>query len=274
METTCLPSRRLSCRSRQNSIQIWSSVRQSANALHTRTDPMAVSAGFDAAVGDELGLCFVSPACYAHMTHGPISLAKGKAVVCLEVRVATTVHEPDPRRHYQGRSRRCQGGYNLHSISSSALAVTRTLMGEPPDRMGRIAPGKIAVNDVHKTMSAQSRYWACMRCRDLEPRTSPCFIQELNIAPAIYAKPCSDIYSSCKLIARRAHAWWDPRTRTDGVSADFRSPSSDVIRQYQTNGLYRDHTMINLFILRDRISRSFENQVLATSDAHRRGHHA
>ena len=44
-----------------------------------------VSAGFDAAAGDELGGCFVSPACYGHMTHMLMNLAHGKVAVCLEV---------------------------------------------------------------------------------------------------------------------------------------------------------------------------------------------
>lgn len=46
----------------------------------------AVSAGFDAADGDELGECYVSPAGYAHMTHMLAGLAGGKLVVALEVR--------------------------------------------------------------------------------------------------------------------------------------------------------------------------------------------
>ena len=45
-----------------------------------------VAAGFDAAAGDELGGCFVSPACYAHMTHMLMTLAGGRVAVCLEVR--------------------------------------------------------------------------------------------------------------------------------------------------------------------------------------------
>ena len=45
----------------------------------------AVAAGFDAAEGDQLGGCFVTPACYAQMTHMLMSLAQGKLVVCLEV---------------------------------------------------------------------------------------------------------------------------------------------------------------------------------------------
>ncbi len=45
-----------------------------------------VSAGFDAAQGDDLGECEVSPAGYAHMTHMLSGLADGKLVVALEVR--------------------------------------------------------------------------------------------------------------------------------------------------------------------------------------------
>jgi histone deacetylase 6 len=45
-----------------------------------------VASGFDAAAGDELGGCFVTPACYSHMTHMLMTLANGKVAVCLEVR--------------------------------------------------------------------------------------------------------------------------------------------------------------------------------------------
>lgn len=44
-----------------------------------------VSAGFDAAAGDTLGSCDVTPACYAHMTALLGTLAGGKVVVALEV---------------------------------------------------------------------------------------------------------------------------------------------------------------------------------------------
>lgn len=44
-----------------------------------------VSAGFDAARGDDLGECDVTPAGYAHMTHMLSGLAGGKLVVALEV---------------------------------------------------------------------------------------------------------------------------------------------------------------------------------------------
>jgi len=44
-----------------------------------------VSAGFDAAEGDDLGECHVTPTGYAHMTYMLSSLAGGKLVVALEV---------------------------------------------------------------------------------------------------------------------------------------------------------------------------------------------
>lgn len=49
------------------------------------TDRLLVSAGFDAAAGDPIGECFVTPTGYAHMTHQLMGLAGGKVVAILEV---------------------------------------------------------------------------------------------------------------------------------------------------------------------------------------------
>jgi histone deacetylase 6 len=105
--------------------------------IATEFDPdlVIIAAGFDAAAGDELGGCFVTPPCYAHMTHMLMGLANGKVAVCLE------------------------GGYNFAAISKSALAVTRTLMGEPPDRLPATQATQIAVETVAKVRDIQSRYW-------------------------------------------------------------------------------------------------------------------
>ncbi|KAK6154009.1 hypothetical protein DH2020_013648 [Rehmannia glutinosa] len=62
-----------------------------------------ISAGFDAARGDPLGCCDVTPTGYAQMTQMCSSLSGGKLLVILE------------------------GGYNLRSISSSATAVIKNL---------------------------------------------------------------------------------------------------------------------------------------------------
>jgi acetoin utilization deacetylase AcuC-like enzyme len=56
-----------------------------------------VAAGFDAAAGDELGGCFVTPPCYAHMTHMLMTLAGGKVAVCLEVSSACLYKRSDLR---------------------------------------------------------------------------------------------------------------------------------------------------------------------------------
>lgn len=44
-----------------------------------------MSAGYDAAEGDALGGCHVTPAGFAHMTHMLSSLCDGKLVLALEV---------------------------------------------------------------------------------------------------------------------------------------------------------------------------------------------
>lgn len=102
-------------------------------------DLVVISAGFDAAEGDALGLCHVTPQCYAHMTHMLMSLADGKVVAALE------------------------GGYNLHAISMSAVAVAQTLMGEPPPRMEIPALDAQASRMLGKVQAYQAPYWMCMR---------------------------------------------------------------------------------------------------------------
>ncbi|TGZ77787.1 hypothetical protein EX30DRAFT_310914 [Ascodesmis nigricans] len=163
-------------------------------ALEFNPDLVIVSAGFDAAAGDALGGCYVTPGGYAHMTHMLMSLAGGKVVVCLE------------------------GGYNLQSISNSALAVAKVLMGEPPERMhqGNVA-SKSAVRVVHQCISYQSRFWRSLRS-------------------------CAPIHAT---------------------QLDF---PEDVIRSYQSSQLSKKHRMFPLAILRDELSPSFENEVIATPE--------
>ena len=53
---------------------------------YSGTLPLTVSAGYDAAQGDELGQMEVTPEGFAHMTHMLSVLANGKMVLALEVR--------------------------------------------------------------------------------------------------------------------------------------------------------------------------------------------
>lgn len=102
-------------------------------------DLVIVSAGFDAAAGDDLGGCWVTPACYSHMTHMLMSLADGKVAVCLE------------------------GGYNLKAISRSALAVAKTLMGEAPQRLKVPKINALAAETLENVKRIQANYWECMK---------------------------------------------------------------------------------------------------------------
>ncbi|KAG5438180.1 hypothetical protein PCANB_003031 [Pneumocystis canis] len=103
-----------------------------------------ISSGFDAAMGDEIGECFVTPVGYAHMTHMLMGLAEGKLVTVLE------------------------GGYNLDSISSSALAVTKTLIGEPPPELKMTKASDACIRVIQKVISEHSKYWDCMVPKHLE----------------------------------------------------------------------------------------------------------
>lgn len=112
--------------------------------IATEFDPdlVIIAAGFDAAKGDMLGGCEVTPAGYAHMTHMLMSLANGRVAVCLE------------------------GGYNLDSIARSAIAVGRTLVGEPPERLENTAPTSSGVDDIKLVLRQQSRFWSCLYPKD------------------------------------------------------------------------------------------------------------
>lgn len=160
-------------------------------------DLVIVSAGFDAAEGDELGGCHVSPACYAHMTHMLMSLAAGKVAVCLE------------------------GGYNLKAISRSALAVAQTLMGEPPPRVNPPIVKAEAIRVIHKVRETQAPYWECMRSSKV-------------ISPVQLQLP-------------------EQNKRLDSI-----------VRLAQHKILRDNYMMLPLFVLREKLAKAFESQVLFT----------
>ena len=87
-------------------------------ATEFRPSIAIISAGFDAAIGDPLGGCRVSPAGYAQMTAMTMSLCAGRVMLLLE------------------------GGYNLLSIATSAEACVNTLLGDPPEMPANVMPSK------------------------------------------------------------------------------------------------------------------------------------
>ncbi|THH11513.1 hypothetical protein EW146_g8016 [Bondarzewia mesenterica] len=124
-------------------------------AMEYAPELVIISAGFDAADGDQLGECHVTPAGYAHMTHMLSGLAEGKLVVVLE------------------------GGYNLDSISVSALSVARTILGEAPPEMPPMVASEVAAETVWQVAMEQSKYWKSVDPKACEPRED---IQEITFS--------------------------------------------------------------------------------------------
>ncbi|KZT11050.1 histone deacetylase complex protein [Laetiporus sulphureus 93-53] len=122
-------------------------------AVEFAPDLVIISSGFDAAEGDTLGECHVSPTGYAHMTHMLSALANGKLVVALE------------------------GGYSLDAISVSALAVAKVLLGEAPPQIESMVASEVATETIWQVAMEQSKYWknvdpkACEPIEEIEPIT-------------------------------------------------------------------------------------------------------
>ncbi|KAK6202515.1 uncharacterized protein RJT21DRAFT_82344 [Scheffersomyces amazonensis] len=102
-------------------------------------DLIIVSSGFDAADGDIIGACHVTPAGYGYMTHMLKGIAKGKLAVILE------------------------GGYNLESTSKSALGVAKVLVGEPPEDTISKQPHLETIEIIDEVIKIQSKYWNCLK---------------------------------------------------------------------------------------------------------------
>jgi len=211
-------------------------------AYEFNPDLVIVSAGFDAAAGDMLGGCFVSPGCYAHMTHMLMSLAGGKIAVCLE------------------------GGYSLEAISKSALAVARTLMGEPPPPMDLPRIDREAARILSRVQGYQAPYWECMRP---------------GIVDAAYVPPPGAPSAALELGGGQSSDSAAPNGSGNGNGTGrglFASahrggrlppgtePLYDVVRAGQQQMLQAKYGMIPLYLQREKLPKWADNSVLVTRD--------
>ncbi|KAG1217504.1 hypothetical protein G6F62_004419 [Rhizopus arrhizus] len=109
-------------------------------AMEFGPDLLVVSAGFDAAIGDPIGQCKVTPAGYAHMTHMLKSINNGKLAIALE------------------------GGYNLNSIALSALGCMNVLLGDsPPAIENALVPKQECIDTIKLVKKVQQKYWRCYK---------------------------------------------------------------------------------------------------------------
>jgi histone deacetylase 6 len=130
-------------------------------AMEFQPEIVIVSCGFDAAHGDPVGGCNLSPLGYAHLTHALTSLANGKVLLALE------------------------GGYNLESISASALECVKVLAGCPPPMLEFESPKLETYQVVENVIKHHCHYW-----KNLYPKYPRCIrnqfvkIQHSSIAHA------------------------------------------------------------------------------------------
>ncbi|KAK7034374.1 hypothetical protein R3P38DRAFT_2426742, partial [Favolaschia claudopus] len=66
-----------------------------------------------------------------------------------------------------------EGGYNLDSITKSALAVTEIIMGGAPPEMGPMVASEAGARTVWLVARQQSQYWKSLNARACEPEGLP-----------------------------------------------------------------------------------------------------
>lgn len=130
-------------------------------ALEFRPDFVMVSAGFDAAAGDPIGACRVTPRGFAFMTQQLLTLADGRLLLVLE------------------------GGYNVPVIAACAEYCLRALMGEVVPEGDEVRtwhqPSPQALESIEKTLKAHRKYWK-------------------SITPLIYSPPSTECVSLQRMI--------------------------------------------------------------------------
>jgi acetoin utilization deacetylase AcuC-like enzyme len=114
-------------------------------ATEFRPDLILISAGFDAAQGDPLGKCNITPEGYALMTSQLLQVCP-KVVLVLE------------------------GGYNLRAISSSFAACTSVLLGQTPEPVPLTRPLASSSCSIEETLQHHKPYWSVLR-QDQETTT-------------------------------------------------------------------------------------------------------
>lgn len=100
-----------------------------------------VSAGFDAAMGDPLGMYQLTPEGYGHMTHMLSTLANGKVVLALE------------------------GGYHLEAISYCMCTCTSVLLGDACPHLPYAQPKDSAVECINDVLDTLKKYWKSLKFR-------------------------------------------------------------------------------------------------------------
>ncbi|KAK3280827.1 hypothetical protein CYMTET_11359 [Cymbomonas tetramitiformis] len=122
-------------------------------------DIVLVSAGFDAAAGDPLGGCNITPNGYAHLTAPLMSLAKAKSPPVADC------PEPPSGRVVMA----LEGGYNLEAISESYAACTSVLLGKTLPPLMPLQPSSRTLSTIYRVLVEHARFWVSLDSPGLFP---------------------------------------------------------------------------------------------------------
>ncbi|KAM3384471.1 hypothetical protein ACQJBY_008856 [Aegilops geniculata] len=120
-------------------------------------DIILLSAGFDAAMGDPLGGCCITPDGYALLLTKLLGFAKGRIVMALE------------------------GGYNLKSIANSVCACTKVLLGDNfTYNSPRMQPFESTWRVIQMVRDELKAYWPVLSSKlpdNVPLRSAPSYIE-------------------------------------------------------------------------------------------------
>lgn len=205
-----------------------------------RPDLVIVSAGFDAADGDHIGLNKVSPGGFAQMTHQLTSLCQGKVAVVLE------------------------GGYNPDAVASSALAVTEVLLSlNTAEPRGTVA-SSIAAKTVRQVIRHHKRYWTSLRAPDLE--ADDVDLTAANPPPSVNAIELLAAYRNT-VIAEEYDLMEVPLYDSDHSDFSGHVLCSEGILDHFSTIIFFVHDMGNWRSERPRSSSTFEQGAMQLVDA-------
>lgn len=188
MQSTCTHFTVSLCQSRMNLTLILFSVNNTHDRVHYSR--LLVSAGFDAAVGDPIGGCLVTPQGFAMMTYLLKSLANGKLMLALE------------------------GGYNVEAVARSSEACMKVLLGEAVPRLPQpMPPSHTCLSIVERVIQVQSEFWSSIVPKSPSIPENPSAKSLTSVVDAYWKAVCRDQFDllSFPILPEQFRGYFDGR---------------------------------------------------------------
>lgn len=122
-------------------------------------------------------------------------------------------------------------------------------MGEPPDRLAETRATTSGAETVEQVVLYQSKFWTSLHAKEIE---------DGEIITHLTSEVLSNRWQTLRALNLcTVKVFYPPHLRLLTIQVD-------LVRRYQSAQLAKAHQMHSLYIYRDRISTSFEKEVLAT----------